>query len=87
MAGFIVDLTLTEWIFIIGCFVSVLVTEMLNTAIEKLCDLVTLEFHPLIKIVKDVSAGMVLVSAIGSIVTGIIIFSPKIFVQINILLQ
>jgi diacylglycerol kinase len=52
--------------------------EMLNTALEKMCDLVTKDFHPLIKCIKDVSAGAVLVCAAGSLLTGTIIFLPKI---------
>ena len=52
--------------------------EMINTAIEKLCDVVHLEQHPLIKKVKDIAAGAVLVSAVFSLITAAIIFLPKI---------
>lgn len=72
-----------EWLAIIFCCILVLSMEMLNTAIEKLCDLFTKEIHPLIEIIKDVSAGAVLVCAIGSLITGAIIFLPKILNQIN----
>lgn len=87
IAGFVFYLTTTEWILILICCVSVLVTEMLNTAIEKLCDLVTLEHHPLVKIIKDVSAGAVFTSAIGSALIGSVIFLPKVVIQIKLLLQ
>jgi diacylglycerol kinase len=53
------------------------VTEMLNTAIEKTADLVTTEFHPLVKIIKDVAAAAVLISALAAVVVGGIIFIPK----------
>jgi len=56
----------------------VLALELLNTAIEKLCDTISTEIQPEIKIIKDVSAAAVLLSAAGSVVTGIIIFFPKI---------
>ena len=51
---------------------------MINTAIENLCNVVQEEYHPIIKIVKDVAAAAVMWAAIISIIIGIIIFSPKI---------
>jgi len=51
--------------------------ELFNTAIEKLCDVVSKEYHPAIKFIKDVSAAAVLVSAITAFVTGAIVFLPK----------
>lgn len=54
------------------------VTEMLNTAIEKAADLVTTDHHPLVKIIKDVAAAAVLVSAVAAVIVGGIIFLPKI---------
>lgn len=76
----------TEWLFVTGCCMLVLTMELLNTAIENLCDLVSGEYHPLIKIIKDVSAAAVLVTAAGSVVTGSIIFLPKIIHEIKYLL-
>jgi len=67
-----------EWLFIILCSTLVLMLEMINTAIEQLCDLVTMEDHPLIKTIKDVSAAAVLLAAAASVATGLIIFLPKI---------
>jgi diacylglycerol kinase (ATP) len=52
--------------------------ELFNTAIEKLADMVSKEFHPGIKFIKDVSAAAVLLSAIAAFLVGVIIFSPKI---------
>lgn len=77
-AGFILNVSTTEWLFIIGCSMLVLALELLNTAIEKLCDTISTEIQPEIKTIKDVSAAAVLLSAAGSVVTGIIIFFPKI---------
>ena len=56
----------------------VLVSEMVNTAIESMVDLITLERRQDAKVAKDVSAGMVLVSAFFSITIGLFIFLPKI---------
>jgi diacylglycerol kinase len=54
------------------------ITEALNTAIECLTDLVSPEFHPLAGKVKDISAGAVLIAAIGAAVVGAVIFVPKV---------
>lgn len=56
----------------------VIISEMINTAIEEMTDLITKEHHEEARIAKDVSAGMVLVAAIGSVIVGILIFVPHI---------
>lgn len=53
----------------------VLIMEMLNTALERLVNLVTEQRHPLAKIVKDVAAGMVLLSAFNAVFVGILLFA------------
>ena len=77
------DISTMEWIAVGFCIAFVVTMEMLNTAIEKLCDVVHREIHPGIKKVKDIAAGAVLVSAIFSLVTGLIIFLPKIIVYLK----
>jgi undecaprenol kinase/diacylglycerol kinase (ATP) len=67
-----------EWIAVCFCIAFVIVMEMFNTAVEKLCDVVHKEVHPGIKKVKDISAGAVLISALFSLITGAIILLPKI---------
>lgn len=56
----------------------VIITEMINTAIEEMVNLITKEHRQEAKIAKDVSAGMVLVAAWGSVIVGILIFIPHI---------
>ena len=72
-----------EWMLVLICMALVLSMEMINTAIEKLCNVVHQEQHPGIKITKDVAAGAVLVSAIIAAVCGAIIFIPKIILLIK----
>ena len=56
---------------------SVLVVELLNTAIESVVDLaIGKRFHPLAKIAKDCSAGAVLVASISSLVIAILLLVP-----------
>lgn len=55
----------------------VLVTEMINTAAENIINIVKTKYHPLAKVVKDISAGAVLTCAINAIIVGYLIFSTK----------
>lgn len=68
-----------EWIAILSVISAVFVAEILNSAIEKLADLVSPDYHPKIKIVKDLAAAAVLVSAFLAIAVGFIVFVPKLF--------
>lgn len=78
LLGWIVQLSGNEWIVIIGCIAAVLSLEMINSAIEKLCNHVQPDIHPAIKTIKDIAAGAVLWMAIASAIIGCIIFIPKI---------
>lgn len=57
----------------------VICSEMINTALEEMVNLITNEHKKEAKIAKDVAAGMVLIAAIGSVIVGIFIFAPYIF--------
>lgn len=54
--------------------------EMVNTSIEAMTDLITTEYKKQAKIAKDVSAGMMLIVAIGALIIAGVIFIPKIFI-------
>jgi diacylglycerol kinase (ATP) len=56
----------------------VMVTEMINTALERMVDLITKEHREDAKIAKDVAAGMVFLTAVGSLIVGVLIFLPHI---------
>lgn len=75
--GFFLHLNTTEWCLIIVAIGLVLLAEAFNTAIEVLTDLVSPHYHAKAKIVKDVSAGAVLVAALMAAVIGFIVFFPK----------
>lgn len=66
-----------EWVLIFIVSFLVFIIEMINSAIERLCDLYTTKKNQKIKIIKDISAGAVLLSALLSIIVGLIIFLPK----------
>ncbi len=77
--GFYFQLTFLEWGILLLCFGMVLCLEMINSAIEQLCNIVHKDFHPGVGKIKDISAGAVLLSTIISIIIGCIIFIPKLF--------
>ena len=87
IAGIYFNINTVEWLLILLCIGSVLSMEMINTAIEKLCDVVHKENNPGIKITKDIAAGAVLLSAVIAAVCGAIIFIPKIILFIKLMNQ
>lgn len=76
VGGFL-GLNLIEWAVIVSCIAFVWSCEAFNTAIEKLCDRVTTDRDPQIKIVKDVSAAATLFAAIGAACAGTFVMGPK----------
>jgi len=75
-AGAVFHLSDPEWCWIILAIIAVWTAEALNTALEFLADAAKPEFHPLVKNAKDVAAGGVLISAIGSIAIGLLVLGP-----------
>lgn len=70
--GIIVKLKLIEWCVISGAVFFVLTSELFNTAVEKLSDYACKkEAVPEIKLIKDISAGAVLLSALNAVIIGI----------------
>lgn len=82
--GFFLGLSWVEWAVFAATVTLVLSAEMVNTMIEALVDLVTVEYHPLARIAKDVAAGIVLLTAIGAVAVGLAIFLPKLLVAVRL---
>ena len=82
-AGYALQISKDEWLWVTLCIAMVLVAELFNTAIEFLVDLVSPEYNKKAGLVKDMSAGAVLITAIGALVIGLIIFVPKLLVLIH----
>lgn len=82
LTGMLVRLSSTEWSIVSIIVGLVWMAEAFNTAIEKLCDFVSPEHHPLIGKVKDLSAAGVLIISCVAIIIGIIIFLPKILANL-----
>ncbi|MGQ7372622.1 diacylglycerol kinase family protein [Streptococcus suis] len=80
LAGLIFQVSVTEWLFLLLSISLVIAFEIMNSAIESVVDLVTnYHFHLLAKNAKDMAAGAVLFVSGFALLTGLIIFVPKIW--------
>lgn len=73
----LVEVSAVELAALVIAIMLVLITEMINTALEFAVDLVTREYHPLAKLSKDVSAGAVLVTSVGAVLVGYLILADN----------
>ena len=76
-------ITSLEWAVLILAVALVLALEALNTAVELAVTLASPERHPLAKAAKDVSAAMVLIAAIASVVVGLAILGPRLAMLVS----
>ena len=65
-----------QWCFLVLAIMAVWTAEALNTALELLADVASPEFHPLVEKAKDVAAGAVFISAMGSVIIGLLVLGP-----------
>jgi len=79
-AGYALHISVNEWQWVVLSIALVLITELFNTALEFLTDLVSPGYNELAGHVKDIGAGAVVVAAIFALITGLIIFLPKLLV-------
>ncbi len=75
---FLLHATLMQAAIIVTMTFLVLMIELMNTAIERVVDILKPRKHPYAKVIKDVSAAMVLILSVGASIVGIIIFVPLI---------
>ena len=76
-AGVFFSLTAVEWLFVLFAIQLVIITELINSTIERMIDYFKPELHPKAKVIKDMAAGSVLIAALFSVIIGMIIFLPK----------
>lgn len=72
--GLLYRLPRIEMLILIFALSLVLVTEMFNTAVEAVVDMITQSYHPAAKFAKDIAAGAVLIAAINAVVVGLVLF-------------
>jgi diacylglycerol kinase (ATP) len=76
--GLVFNISSLEWAILVLSIGSVLASEGFNTALEIDMDLTSPGYHPYARDTKDVAAGAVLLTVIGAVIVGLIIFIPKI---------
>ena len=79
-------LTPVEWAVLFLTIGMVWMAEFLNTAIEAVVDLASPQQNPLAKIGKDVGAAAVLITAMASVVIGILILGPRLLAQVQLII-
>jgi diacylglycerol kinase len=75
--GFLLNISNTEWLILCILIAMVFSLEIMNSAIENLCDHITPQQNNTIKKIKDLAAAAVFVASVISVVCGAIIFLPK----------
>ena len=78
-AGFYLNINETEWMLIFFAIALVISAEIFNSAIEKLVDFISPNQNIKAGLIKDISAGAVLICAIAAAIIGCVIFIPKLF--------
>jgi len=77
--GIWLQLSAERWAIIVLTSALVLISEMTNTVIENLVDLVCPEYHPLARVVKDVMAGAVVLAAAVAVIVGLLVIGPPLW--------
>ena len=81
LTGFLLNISMIEWVAIVLCIGWVLGMEAINSALERICDLISKEKSASIEKIKDLAAAGVLISALTALGVGMLIFLPKILCQ------
>ena len=79
LAAWFLGVSRSDFLFLAIMVIFVIASEMINTSLEEMVDLITTEHRQQAKIAKDVAAGMVFVVSAGAAIIGIIIFAPYVF--------
>lgn len=79
--AYFLEISRQEWAILILCIALVISLEAINTALERLTDLASPDWHPLAAQVKDIAAAAVLIAAIAALFIGLLIFLPYLLAQ------
>ena len=73
---FLLHVTLLEKVALIMTIMFVMTLELINSRIERILDFLQSDHDPKIKVIKDISAGAVLIASLGALIVGVLIFWP-----------
>ncbi|PJE76704.1 diacylglycerol kinase [Candidatus Uhrbacteria bacterium CG10_big_fil_rev_8_21_14_0_10_48_16] len=77
--GYLFQVKMFEWILLVLLIGSVLTLELINSIFERIVDSFKPRIHPIVKDIKDIMAGAVLIASIISAIVGLMIFYPHLF--------
>jgi diacylglycerol kinase len=83
LLGFLLDLPIRDWAVLFVTICMVWMAEFINTSLEAVVDLASPFQHPLAKVGKDVGAAAVLIAAIASVVVGLLILGPPLWLLLT----
>ena len=77
------NIKIWEFVVVVFSITWILVIELVNTVVERVVDILEPRVHPYARLIKDIMAGVVLISVFMSIFVGGLIFIPYIFKLLN----
>lgn len=83
LLGYYLDISIAEWCAVLLCFGLVMSAEAMNSAVERLVDLVSPGRHEKAGEIKDIAAGAVLITACAAALVGALIFVPRIIARLG----
>lgn len=83
MAGLVLHISLTEWLWVALSIALVLMAEIFNSCIEKTIDYISLARDPRAGLIKDMAAAAVLVVSAFALIAALVIFIPALLKQIH----
>jgi diacylglycerol kinase (ATP) len=78
VVALIVNVTKLELIVLLLSIAFVLITEMVNSAVEAAIDIATTSFDPMAKLAKDIAAGAVLIASVNAVAVGYLVFQGRV---------
>ena len=77
--GFAFGISIVEWLFLVIVISLVILMEIINSAIERVADILKPRIHDYVKEIKDIMAAAVLLASISAVIVGFIIFGSRIY--------
>ena len=75
---YVFDVSSGERVALVLSIAVVLSLELVNTAVERMMDMLKPRVHPYVRVIKDVMAAAVLVASLGALAIGLIVFLPRV---------
>lgn len=84
IAAWLLDFTLEHYLILVLTIAFVITSELFNTALEEMTDLLSPEYREKAGLVKDIAAGAVLVASVAAVIVGIVLFTYAIWLKFDL---